>query len=438
MKKIPLIVAICGLGVLGVGGYFWKQGSFSSASGAASTAGALTTNASNPARPSSGAAGPARAGAPGGPATVEVARVQALDLQDDAQAVGNLRSRQGVIVRPEVAGRIAQLGFTDGQAVKKGQLLVQLDDVLQRAELKQAEAQLSIAQANFNRNKDLVAQNFVAQRVLDESSANLDVARAQVQLAQARLSRMKIVAPFDGITGIKSVGFGDYIKDGADIVNLEDISAVFTDFRLPERYLSKLVRGQTVETTLDAVPGKTFTGLIEAIDPQLDANGRNVLVRARIDNRAAQLRPGMFARVRVLFGERKGALMVPEEALVPQGNKQFVIKVVDAEPDAPGKPATVASKPGEPQKPSKIARRVEVKTGLRRDGKVELTEGVKPGDVVVTAGQQRLQRDGAPVRVLDLSKPRGADGKPGIGGAGGKPAGAASGAASGAAPAASA
>jgi membrane fusion protein, multidrug efflux system len=347
-----------------------------------------------------------------------------------------------VIVRPEVAGRIAQLGFTDGQAVKKGQLLVQLDDVLQRAELKQAEAQLSIAQANFNRNKDLVAQNFVAQRVLDESSANLDVARAQLQLAQARLSRMKIVAPFDGITGIKTVTFGDYIKDGADIVNLEDISAVFTDFRLPERYLGKLVRGQTVETTLDAVPGKTFSGLIEAIDPQLDANGRSVLVRARIDNRAAQLRPGMFARVRVLFGERKGALMVPEEALVPQGAKQFVIKVVDAEPDAAGKPATAASKPGEPQKPSKIARRVEVKTGLRRDGKVELTEGVKPGDVVVTAGQQRLQRDGSPVRVIDLSNPAaggvsGAGARPGSGGAGGKPAGAASGAASGAAPVAS-
>jgi membrane fusion protein, multidrug efflux system len=420
MKKLPLIVAATALSALGVGGYFWKTGGLSSQQSAqpssqqsaqpsAKTAADAAAQAAPSASPGGSAVRPAGGpggsggpggggpGGPGGPAAVEVIKVQAQDLQDDALAVGSLRSRQAVMVRPEVAGRIVKLGFDDGQAVQKGQLLVQLDDVLQQAELKQAQAQLSIAQANFNRNKDLVAQNFVAQRALDEAAANLDVARAQVQLAEARIKRMRTVSPFSGVVGIKTVSVGDYVKDGADVVNLEDIGAVFSDFRLPERLSSKISRGQKAEVSIDALPGKKFEAVVEAIDPQLDANGRSILVRARIDNKGGQLRSGMFARVRTVFGERVGALVVPEEALVPVGNKQFLIKVLES-PDAKDKDG----------KPALISKRVEVKTGVRRGGRVEIAEGVSLGDTVVTAGQQRLQRDGAQVRVVDLSKPQGA------------------------------
>ena len=188
------------------------------------------------------------------------------------------------MLRPEVPGRIKELGFADGATVRKGQVLVQLDDTLQKAEIKQAQAQVSIAQANLKRNQELVAQSFVAQRVLDESGANLQVAEAQLALACARWSRMAILAPFDGTVGIRNVNLGDFVKDGADLVNLEDIGSMYADFRLPERFLGKLRARQNVQLRLDAFPGRVFKASIEAIDPLLDVNGRSVGVRAVLPN----------------------------------------------------------------------------------------------------------------------------------------------------------
>jgi membrane fusion protein (multidrug efflux system) len=152
--------------------------------------------------------------------SVEVAKVEITQLVDDAQTVGSLRSRQGVMVRPEISGRITQLNFRDGERVRKGQLLVQLDDQLPQAQVKQSQAELSIAQANHKRNQELLAQNFISQRTVDESAASLEVAQAKLALSVATAARLKITAPFDGITGIRSANVGDYLKDGSDIVNL--------------------------------------------------------------------------------------------------------------------------------------------------------------------------------------------------------------------------
>ena len=335
------------------------------------------------------------ASAPGGAASaprapsVEVAKVEVMKLTDDAQAVGNLRSRQGVIIRPEIGGRVAQLNFKDGDRVKKGQLLVQLDDQLPRAQMAQSQAELSIAQTVHKRNQELAAQNFISASTVDSSASALEVAQAKLALSKATAERYKILAPFDGMTGIRTVNPGDYLKDGADIVNIEDIDAVFVDFRLPERFLTKIRKGQKASVDLDALPGRKFVAFIQAIDPLIDANGRSVGVRGCIDNRQLQLRPGMFARVTAVFGERERALVVPEEAIVPQGQKAFVIKVVDG-----------------PEKDSKISQRVEVKVGIRRPGRVEILEGLSPDDMVVVAGQQRLQKDGGTVRVLELTRAR--------------------------------
>lgn len=345
----------------------------------------------------------ARAGAPapGGPPAagrapaVEVAKVETIRLTDDAQAVGSLRSRQSVVLRPEVSGRVTQLNFTDGQRVRRGQLLVQLDDQLPQAQVKQAEAELSIARANHKRNQELVEQKFIAQRSVDESAANLQVAEAKLSLARATLNRLRIVAPFDGVAGIRTINMGDYLKDGADIVNIEDLEALYVDFRLPERFQTKVQRGQVAQVDVDALPGRRFAATIQAIDPLVDANGRSVGVRGCIDNRQMHLRPGMFARITAVFGVRDGARVVPEEAIVPQAGRQFVYKLADG-----------------PDQDTRIAQRVEVKVGVRQPGKVEILEGLQPGDTVVTAGQQRIQKDGTPVRVLDMARSQGGAGGP--------------------------
>lgn len=350
--------------------------------------------------PAAGAPKPANAG--GGPPAVEVVRVSTARIQDDAQAVGSLRSRQSVTLKPEVAGRVVNIGFADGARVKRGQLLVQLDDVLPRAELSQAQAQLSIARANLQRNQDLVAQNFVAQRVLDESQASLQVAEAQVALAQARLQRMRIVAPFDGTVGLRRINLGEFVKDGADLVNLEDTSSLTVDFRLPERYQSRIAVGQTVQVQLDALPGKRFDARVQALDPLLDADGRSIAVRATLPASAKdELRPGMFARVLTVFAVDEAALVVPEEAIVPQGGKQFVIRIETE---------------GEGDAIKRLSRRTEVQLGVRRGAQVQVTSGLRAGDTVVVAGQQRLQKDGTAVRVVDMAgTPETAVRKPGAG-----------------------
>jgi membrane fusion protein (multidrug efflux system) len=317
---------------------------------------------------------------------VEVARVELARLADETRAVGSLRSRRGVVLRPEISGRITQLNFTDGQRVRKGQVLVQFDDQLPQAQIQQSQAEMSIVQANHKRNQELVAQNFVSQRSLDESAANLQVAQAKLALARATAARLKIVAPFDGIAGIRQVNVGDYLKDGADIVNIEDIDAVYVDFRLPERFQSKVSRGQTAQLDIDALPGQRYTAQIQAIDPLIDANGRSVGVRGCIDNRALKLRPGMFARVNTVFGVRESASVIPEESILPQGGKQFVIKLLDG-----------------PTAQTRTTQRVEVRLGLRSPGKVEVLDGLAPGDTVVRAGQQRIQKDGTVVTVVDLA-----------------------------------
>ncbi|MCA3237822.1 MAG: efflux RND transporter periplasmic adaptor subunit [Curvibacter sp.] len=395
-KFIYPVIAVVGIAAASGAAWWYQRKSparteapaASAPAAAPAAAGPLGAGAQPPGAPAG--AGPSGPSGPARPVAVEVAKVQVARLVDDAQAVGSLRSRQGVMLRPEVSGRVTQLNFRDGERVLKGQLLVQFDDQLPQAQIKQSLAELSIAQANHKRNQELLAQNFVSQRSLDESAANLEVAQAKLALARATAERLRIFAPFDAIAGIRSVNVGDYLKDGTDIVNLEDIDAVFVDYRLPERFQGKVKPGLKATVELDALPGRKFEARVQAVDPLIDANGRSIGVRATIPNRDLQLRPGMFARVSTVFGVRERATILPEEAIVPQGGKVFVIKLV----------------PGADQD-TLVSQRVEVKLGIRRPGQVEIVEGVKDGETVVIAGQQRLQRDGSPVRVLELNRPSG-------------------------------
>ncbi len=404
MAKKHTVWAVAALGLaLASGAGWWVQRNGVPGMGVAAPGGGGS--------PGGAQAGPGGPGGPGGGARapgVEVTKVKVGRLQDDAQAVGTLKSRQSVMLRPEVAGRVARIAFADGARVKQGQLLVQLDDVLQQAEVSQAQAQVSIARANLTRNRELVAEKFVAPRVVDESQAALQVAEAQLALAQARLARMRIVAPFEGSLGIRQVSLGDYVKDGADLVNLEDTRSLYVDYRLPERYQGKVATGQTVLVELDGVPGAKFWAKVVALDALVDANGRSLAVRALLPQQVAPsggpsgsaLRPGMFARTTTVFGVNEAALMVPEEAIVPQGGKQFVQTVVPE---------------GDARK--LVSKRVEVTLGVRQAATVQVVTGLNADDTVVVAGQQRLQKDGTAVKVVDMS----AKGGPGKGGDGAGP-----------------
>ena len=378
-KLIHVLVAATGIAVASGAAWWWQN----------RTAAAPAAASGGSAAPGQAPAGGPRAAA-GGPPSVEVTSVRRMRLQDDAQAVGTLRSRQSVTLKPEVAGRVQRIAFADGAQVRRGQLLVQLDDTLQAAELLQAQAQLSIAQTNFNRNQELVAQNFVAQRVLDESRAALQVAQAQVTLDQARQQRMRIAAPFDGTVGLRSINLGQYVQEGQDLVNLEDTSVLTVDFRLPERYQTRIAPGLPVQVQLDALPGRSWEAKVLAVDPLLDANGRSIAVRATMpSDPRKELRPGMFARVLTVFSVDDTALVVPEEALVPQAGKQYVF---------------VLDEQGEGDARKRVSRRVEVQTGARRGAEVQIIQGLQGNETVVVAGQQRLQRDGTAVKVVDMTK----------------------------------
>jgi membrane fusion protein (multidrug efflux system) len=393
LKALYTVVAVVGIAIAGGTAWWFQHRAPAGGDAARAPAGPGGTAPGGTARAPGGAPG----GPPGagGPVAVEVGRAMAMTIEDDVAAVGTLRARQSVTLRPEISGRIVALGFRDGERVKAGQLLVQLDDRLQAAQLQQAQAQGAIARTNLQRNRELLAENFISKSAVDQSAANLEVAEAQVALAQAQFARTKIVAPFAGVVGIRSVDIGDFVKDGADLVAIEDTSSLWVDYRLPERFIPRVRPGQVVEVVLDAAPQTRLQARVEALDSQVDADGRSLLVRARLDNRDGGLKSGMFARTRTVFASRPNAVVVPEEALVPQGDRQFLVKVVDG-PNG------------------KVSQRLEARIGVRLPGRVEILDGVAAGDLVVTAGQARLMRgDAQPLRVIE------------IGAAGGPPAAAA-------------
>jgi membrane fusion protein (multidrug efflux system) len=282
-----------------------------------------------------------------------------------------------VVLRSVVAGRVSAIGFRDGQPVRRGQLLVGLDASVNEAEVAQARAELALARSNLQRTEDLARRNFVSSSAQEQAASTVQVLEAKLQLAEARLQKTRIVAPFNGVVGIRSFSTGDYVKDGADLVNVEDVSRLKADFRLPERALARIKVGQEVEVAADALPDARVRGTIDAINPRIDSNGRSLELRAVLPNADGRLRPGMFVRVRVIVGERSDAVVVPEEAIVPAGSEFFVFRVVDDK-----------------------AMRVKVVPGVRRDGKVEIGSGLAVGDKVVVAGQVRLGGDAQPVRVV--------------------------------------
>ena len=308
---------------------------------------------------------------------VEAAMARGARTTTDIRAIGGLRSDESVQIASEISGRVAEANFLEGGFVNAGDVLAKLDDGLAQAELADAKARYDLAEANNARAKQLSRTGNVTEKAIDEAAANFEISRAALELQKVRLSKHTITAPFAGRVGLRKVSPGDFIAAGTPIVNLEKIDFLKVDFKLPELFLPSISVGQTVDVLVDAIPGKTFTGEIYAIDPQVDVNGRALALRARLPNPDFLLRPGLFARILVKGKQTREVVLAPESAIVPRGGETFVFRI-----DA-GK-----------------AIEARVKLGERRGAEVEILEGVPPNTQLVTAGQLKL-RNGAPVEIVE-------------------------------------
>ncbi|TXL69467.1 efflux RND transporter periplasmic adaptor subunit [Vineibacter terrae] len=366
MKRHTVTIVSSLLLVAVAGGAWWW---FNKGPGAGTSLAAVGRDA--PTAPGSAAPKPPAA------VLVEAVKVRTGTSRQTVAAVGTFRSNEAVMVRPELASRVIAFNFTEGQKVAKGQVLVKLDASLDEALLAQAEAALVLSKANYDRAMSLLARQAGTEKAVDEARAALRRDEALVALGRSRVEKYTLVAPFDGVIGLRRVSIGSYLQTGADIVNLEQIDPLKVDFRVPEIFLAAIQVGQTVTLTVDAFAGREFPGQVYAIDPLVDEAGRSIVIRAQVDNRSGTLRPGVFARVALTLATRENALFVPEHAIVPVGDRLQVYRIVD------GKSVPTF-----------------VKAGQREKGQVEILEGVSVDDMVITAGHLKLSRPGMPVTVV--------------------------------------
>jgi membrane fusion protein (multidrug efflux system) len=331
-----------------------------------------------------GGGDPAAEAAAGGPPggmqlPVETVKVEPQSLSTGLQTVGSLRADESVVVRPEVAGRIVRIHFKEGGAVKAGQSLFSLDASTAQAALNEAQANFANSRRAAARANQLVGQQLIARSDYDNARAAQAVDQARVESARTALTKMTLSAPFSGQMGLREVSVGDFITVGQNLVTLVRLDPIEVDFSLPESTIASLRSGQAIAITVDAFPGETFDGEVVAIDPSIDINSRSAKLRAQIANSDGRLRPGQFARLRIEVGDGNGsALLVPEQALMQEGDTRFVYTVVDGK-----------------------AKKTVIKTGTRLPGMLEVTDGLKAGDVVITAGQAKpMMHDGMAVMAL--------------------------------------
>jgi membrane fusion protein (multidrug efflux system) len=317
------------------------------------------------------------------PATaVKAVAAKVAPAADEAGAVGTLRADESVTIRPEIAGRVAEIRFTEGQSVARGAVLVKLDQSELAAVVASSRAALKWEEQRLDRADDLRQKGFISAQGLDDQKTNLAKAKAKLAEDEAKLAKTEMRASFPGVTGLRQVSEGQYVAAGTDIARLEKIDQLKLDFRVPEALVAKLKPGQPVRVLLDAYGDKAFSGSVYAIEPAVDEQTRTVLLRARVANPDLKLRPGMFARVQVQLGVREKAVWIPEAAIVPRGQDLFVFRVKENKADL-----------------------VRVQTGSRKVGEVEIVKGIESGDLVVTEGVQKIG-PGSAVKLMDNEAPK--------------------------------
>ncbi|MFM2042831.1 MAG: hypothetical protein RLY86_1407 [Pseudomonadota bacterium] len=316
-----------------------------------------------------------RAGAAVRPIQVVAAQATLGDIDVTFDAVGTLRANEAVTVTTKLSGLVRTITFEEGQPVEAGAVLVELDDTEARAELAVAEADRRTVQQDLERSAALLGRQAVAQARVDDLRIALQGAEARMNAARARLQDLTVRAPFAGVAGLRQISPGALVRPGDVVTTLDDTDPLKLEFTVPETALRSLTNGMSVAAESTVWQGEAFTGVVEAIDTRVDAVTRTIAVVAALPNPDRRLKPGMFLTVRLALDRRQNVVLIPEEALVPIGDRQFVFAVVDG----------------------KVERRV-VTIGARLSGRVEVTDGVRAGDLVITRGTQRV-REGAPVDV---------------------------------------
>ncbi|HSE27535.1 MAG TPA: efflux RND transporter periplasmic adaptor subunit [Gemmatimonadales bacterium] len=326
--------------------------------------------------------GPGGGGMPALP--VETAEARRDTVVELINATGAMEALQSILLKPEVDGRITQILVRDGAVVGAGAGLFRIDDAELRAQVDRAEAEYDLATQALERTKTLIEQNASSQADLERAEATARSTRAALELLRIRLARTTVRAPFGGVVGGRTVSLGDYVTNSTDLISLQTVDPMRAAFDLPERYAEQVEVGQAIEFQVAALPGQTFRGVVDFVDPVVRLPGRSILVKARVPNPRGALQPGMFVEVRLATDVRPAAVVVPEEAVVgtQMGTVVWVVK------------------------DGKVERR-EVTLGVRTPGQVEIRNGVAAGEAVVVGGQAMLQ-PGAPV----MARPKGAPAQP--------------------------
>ncbi|MFZ2469198.1 efflux RND transporter periplasmic adaptor subunit [Parvibaculum sedimenti] len=322
--------------------------------------------------------------------TVAAMTVTPQNWEPTISAVGSLRAVRGTDIAPQLAGVVASVPFKSGDDVKAGDVLLQLADEDDVANLNSLKASAELARITYERNKELVRTRAVSQAALDSAVATYKSALAQVAAQQALVNKKQIKAPFAGRVGIRLVDVGQYLTAGTKVTTLQALDPIFIDFSVPQQSVHLVKPGQKITLTTNAFPGETFTGEIAAIDPKLDSETRNVAVRAELPNPDRRLLPGMFGSVKVVTGEPEKIIALPQTAITfnPYGQSIFIVK--KGEPGADGKPVLTVDQ-------------TFITTGDTRGDEIAVLKGLKDGDMVVTSGQIKL-KNGSHIVISDSVK----------------------------------
>ena len=326
------------------------------------------------------------------PTTVSSAVVKEEDWAPVLSSIGSVSAVQGAVIAAELGGVVAQVNFQNGGEAKKGEVLLSLDASAEEAQLRTAEADLELAKANLQRERDLAARKVVSKQELDAAQSTFGQKQGSVDNMRAFITKKQVRAPFDGQLGIRQVNVGQSIDARTPIVQLTALDPVYVDFALPQQNLPQLATGFETQVHTDAVPGREFKGKLTALNSMVDTVTRNVTVQATLENPDHALKPGMFVNVDVLLPEKKKTLVIPGSAVsyAPYGNSVYVIE---------------KKKDPKTGKESQTLRQAFVRIGESRGDFVSITEGVKAGDVIVSTGVFKL-RNGMPVTINNDLAPK--------------------------------